>query len=306
MSGPVQIRRVAIIGFGEAGSIIGADLVKQGLDVATYDILLDSPGTRAAMLARAEAAGATPRDTHAEAVRGAELVISAVTASAAADVARESARHLQPAQLFLDINSVSPETKRGNARAVEASGADYVEAAVMAPVPPQRLKVPTLLGGRRAAELAEALNALGMNTSAVAEEIGTASAIKMCRSIMIKGLEALTVECVFAARRFGAEDAVLASLDKTFPGMGWTGKLPDYLVSRVAEHGRRRAAEMREVAQTQRDVGLEPLMAVATAARHDALVAAMAAAGIAYREPFSWRELADALASRNGTEGGER
>jgi 3-hydroxyisobutyrate dehydrogenase-like beta-hydroxyacid dehydrogenase len=293
----VQIRKVALIGFGEAGSIVGADLAKRGLDVATYDILLDSPGMRTAMLARAEAAGVTPCDTHADAVRGADLVVSAVTASAAADVAREAARRLRLAQIFLDINSVSPETKRGNARAVEASGADYVEAAVMAPVPPQRLKVPILLGGRRAAELAAALNALGMNMTAVAEEIGTASAIKMCRSIMIKGLEALTVECMFAARRFGAEDAVLASLDKTFPSMGWTGKLPDYLVSRVAEHGRRRAAEMREVAQTQRDVGLEPTMATATAARHDALVDAMAAAGLAYREPFAWRELADALAA---------
>jgi 3-hydroxyisobutyrate dehydrogenase-like beta-hydroxyacid dehydrogenase len=296
MSDLLTIRRVALIGFGEAGSILGADLASQGLDVATYDILLDSPATRAAMLERARAARVTPVDTHAGAVLGADLVVSAVTASAAAEVAAEAAEHLRAGQIFLDINSVSPETKRGSARAVEASGADYVEAAVMAPVPPQRLKVPALLGGRRAAALAGALNGLGMNTTAVAEEIGTASAIKMCRSIMIKGLEALTVECMFAARRFGAEDAVLASLDKTFPGMGWTGKLPDYLVSRVAEHGKRRAAEMREVAQTESDVGLAPTMASAAANRQDALVREMAAAGIAYREPFTWRELADALA----------
>ena len=297
MSEPPQIRRVALIGFGEAGAILGADVAKQGVSVSAYDILLDSPPMRSAMLERARTAGVAPCDTHAHAVSGTDLVISAVTAAAAADVAREAARHLRPGQVFLDINSVSPETKRGNAHAVEACGADYVEAAVMAPIPPQRLKVPILLGGRLAPALADALNRLGMNATAVAEEIGTASAIKMCRSIMIKGLEALTVECMFAARRFGAEDAVLASLDKTFPGMGWTGKLPDYLVSRVAEHGKRRAAEMREVAQTQRDVGLEPTMAAATSERHDALVNAMAAAGIAYREPFSWRELADALAA---------
>jgi hypothetical protein len=117
---------------------------------------------------------------------------------------------------------------------------------------------------------------------------------------MIKGLEALTVECLFAARRFGAEQAVLASLDKTFPHMGWKAELPDYLVSRVAEHGRRRAAEMREVARTLEDVGLPPLMASATAIRHDALVDAMAQAGIAYSADgkFSWRALADALARR--------
>ncbi len=296
MAEPLAIRKVALIGFGEAGSIFGADLAKQGIAVSAYDILFDSPQKRAAMLERAAAAGVAAADTHAGAVRGADLVISAVTASSSTDVAREAARWLGAGQLFLDINSVSPETKRANARIVEASGADYVEAAVMAPVPPLRLQVPMLLGGRKARALAEALNRLGCNATAVADAIGTASAIKMCRSIMIKGLEALTVECLFAARRFGAEDAVLASLDKTFPAMGWTGKLPDYLVSRVAEHGRRRAAEMREVAATLGDVGLAPLMASATAERQEWLVDAMARAGVGYAEPFSWRELADALA----------
>jgi 3-hydroxyisobutyrate dehydrogenase-like beta-hydroxyacid dehydrogenase len=169
----------------------------------------------------------------------------------------------------------------------------------MAPVPPQRLAVPMLLGGGEARALAAALQAFGMNATPVAEEIGTASAIKMCRSIMIKGLEALTVECMFAARRFGAEPAVLASLDKTFPHMGWMAELPDYLVSRVAEHGRRRAAEMREVAQTLQEVGLAPTMASATAERHDSLVRQMADAGMAYPTggTFSWRLLADALAA---------
>jgi hypothetical protein len=80
--------------------------------------------------------------------------------------------------------------------------------------------------------------------------------------------------------------------------MGWTGQLPDYLVSRVAEHGRRRAAEMREVARTLEDVGIEPTMALATAARQDWLIDAMASKGLIYSSlssPFSWRDLADDL-----------
>lgn len=299
MSDAPRLQRIALIGFGEVGTIFGRDLAQQGLALATYDILLDAPRSRPMMLERARGAMVSAVDTLADALRGADLVISAVTASAARDVARNAAPHLFPGQCFLDVNSVSPETKRGNARAVEASGAAYVEAAVMAPVPPQRLAVPMLLGGKRAQALAEALKGFGMNATAVAEEIGVASAIKMCRSIMIKGLEALTVECTFAARRFGAEQAVLASLDKTFPHMGWTGELPDYLVSRVAEHGRRRAAEMREVAQTLVEVGLAPTMASATAQRHDALVQQMTDAGLPYAADrrFSWRELADALAA---------
>jgi len=299
MSEPHRIERIALIGFGEVGTIFGRDLAQQGLAITTYDILLDAPAARPAMLERARGAAVRAADTLADAVRGADLVISAVTASSARDVARDAGGCLSPGQLFLDVNSVSPETKRGNARCVEAAGAAYVEAAVMAPVPPQRLAVPMLLGGRGARALADALNRYGMNATAVADEIGTASAIKMCRSIMIKGLEALTVECLFAARRFGAEQAVLASLDKTFPHMGWNTELPDYLVSRVAEHGRRRAAEMREVAQTLEEVGLPPLMARATARRHDALVQQMADAAIPYSTgtKFSWRALADALAA---------
>ncbi len=295
-----SIRRIALVGFGEVGAIFGEDLVRQGLEISTYDILLDAPKSRPAMLARVQAAGASARDSLAEAVEGAELVISAVTATSSRDVARNAAALLRAGQYFLDVNSVSPETKRGNARIVETAGASYVEAAVMAPVPPQRLAVPMLLGGRRAAALALALRTLGMNATVVAEEIGTASAIKMCRSIMIKGIEALVVESMFAARRFGAEDAVLASLDKTFPHMGWTAKLPDYLVSRVAEHGRRRAAEMREVALTLEEAGMPPTMANATAVRHDALVQQMADAGLRYPADgeFSWRALADALAAQ--------
>jgi 3-hydroxyisobutyrate dehydrogenase-like beta-hydroxyacid dehydrogenase len=154
-----------------------------------------------------------------------------------------------------------------------------------------------LLGGRRAAELAPVLQAIGMNATAISADIGVASAVKMCRSIVIKGLEALAVESMLAARRFGAEKEVLTSLQGTFPQMGWLEKLPDYLVSRVAEHGRRRAAEMREVAHTLEDVGMEPIMALATAARQDWVIDAMMAHGIQYPhgEPFSWRWLADAL-----------
>jgi len=285
------------VGFGEAGSILGADLAAAGREVVTYDILLDAPASRAAMLEKASHAGVRTADSFNAAVKNADLIISAVTANSSAAVAQSASKALEAGQIFLDINSCSPATKHSNSETVQRSGADYVEAAVMAPVPPQRLKVPMLLGGRRAAEVAPALNALGMNATFLSDEIGVASAVKMCRSVVIKGLEALAVESMLAARRFGAEKEVLASLQGTFPQMGWTDKLPDYLISRVAEHGRRRAAEMREVAHTLEDVGVAPMMALATAARQDWVIDAMKAHGVKYPhgEPFSWRWLADAL-----------
>jgi 3-hydroxyisobutyrate dehydrogenase-like beta-hydroxyacid dehydrogenase len=290
---------ICLVGFGEAGGILGTDLAQRGCALRSYDLLLDDPAQRERMLAKLAAAGVDPAFTLADALRGAKLVISAVTASSSQDVARAASPLLQAGQLFLDLNSVSPDTKRGNAELVEASGASYIEAAVMAPVPPQRLQVPLLLGGARAAELAPALTALGLNVTVVSPLIGVASAIKMCRSVMIKGLEALTVESLRTARHYGAEDAVLASLAASFPAMGWTAQQPDYLVSRVAQHGRRRAAELREVALTVAAAGIVPRMATAIAQAQDALVDEMLAAGVAYdpEGEFSWRSLADRLAT---------
>jgi 3-hydroxyisobutyrate dehydrogenase-like beta-hydroxyacid dehydrogenase len=293
-----KMQRIAFVGFGEAGGILGSELAKV-CEVRTYDILIATP-TRDALRAKAESARVTLSDTLEDAVTGVDIVVSAVTASAARQVAVGVARIIKPGQWFLDINSVSPETKRDNGRIIEAAGASYIEAAVMAPVPPQRIKVPMLLGGPHAKSVAEQLRLLGMNTTAVSDQIGVASAIKMCRSIMIKGLEALTVESMLAARRYGAEDAVLASLHATFPSLGFDADFPDYLISRVAEHGRRRAAEMREVAHTLEDVKIQPLMASATAKRQDELIDAMQAARYKYdaSQKFLWRDLADALAEQ--------
>ena len=283
--------RIALIGFGEAGGILGHDLAAQGLAVRAYDRLGD------ALRAKATASGVALFHTAAEAIAGADLIISAVTAGSALGVAEQVATLIAPGQVFMDINSVAPNTKRSACAAITAAGGSYLDAAVMAPVPPQRLQTPMLLGGERAEEVAGWLAPLGFNVRVVAEEVGVASAIKMCRSVMIKGLEALTTECLSTARQYGAEDAVLASLHKSFPSMGWDAELPHYLISRVAEHGRRRAEEMEEVAKTAADVGVAPNMSLAIVATQRGLVERMAAQGMTYADtvPFDWTRLVDAL-----------
>jgi 3-hydroxyisobutyrate dehydrogenase-like beta-hydroxyacid dehydrogenase len=295
------ITRIALIGFGEAGGILGHDLAARRLEVNAWDILFDSPAAREAMLAKSRAAKVCPAKNLADAVTNADLVISAVTAASALEVAVETAPLLRAGQLYLDINSVSPATKQEMARRFEKSSAHFVEAAVMAAFPPLRLKAPMLLGGPHATAAAPRLAAIGLTVSVADDRVGIASAVKMCRSVVIKGLEALAVESMFAARRYGAEDAVLKSLAATFPEMGWQEKLPDYLISRAAEHGKRRAAEMREAAQAVRDAGRNPHMASATAELQDALVKeiaerlASAPEANDFGKGFSWRKLADAL-----------
>ncbi|OLL32393.1 6-phosphogluconate dehydrogenase [Burkholderia sp. SRS-W-2-2016] len=287
-----ELTRIALIGFGEAGGLLGAGLAAQRVQVAMFDLRRD------VLREKANAAGVRVADTLQSALEHAQLVISAVPADADFEVAQAAARHLQPQQIYLDINSVSPATKQHAQACIEAAGAQYVEAAVMAPVPPYGLAVPMLLGGASAAHLAPRLNALGFNSRAVSEKIGVASAAKMCRSVMIKGIEALTVECLRAARHYDAESIVLESLAETFGKMRGDAGVPGYLVSRVAEHGRRRAAEMREVSQTLREAGVTPFMSDACARLQDSVVDAMEAGGIDYgtlATPFDWQSFFDSL-----------
>jgi 3-hydroxyisobutyrate dehydrogenase-like beta-hydroxyacid dehydrogenase len=294
-SSPPGALAITLIGYGEVGQIFGAQLAAvHGVNVTAHDILLDQPQARAAMEAIARVAGMALAARLEDAVANADVVISAVTASAAAEVARQTSALLRPGQFFVDLNSISPRAKQQSAALFAARGAAYVEAAVMASVPPYGLRVPILLGGPDAAALQALMAPAGMAMTLHSSAIGAASAIKMCRSVIIKGLEALTVESMLCARHYGVEDEVLASLDETFPSMDWQ-KQADYLVSRVVQHGRRRAAEVREVAHTVQDVGLAPLMATAIALRQDWL-ADQVDAGTVARGEKEWRKVADAIA----------
>jgi 3-hydroxyisobutyrate dehydrogenase-like beta-hydroxyacid dehydrogenase len=170
----------------------------------------------------------------------------------------------------------------------------------MTSIPPYRIKVPLLLGGASAAELAPLINGLGFAAQVASDRLGVASATKMCRSVMIKGLEAMVIESFTAARHYGVEDAVVASLYETFPGIDWE-KQAAYFFQRVIEHGRRRSEEVREVAETVREAGLTPWSASGTAERQ-AFMADLADAGVFgakgsrdFARSPDWRKEADRI-----------
>jgi 3-hydroxyisobutyrate dehydrogenase-like beta-hydroxyacid dehydrogenase len=258
--------RIGLVGYGEVGRILAEDLRAQGVAIFVYDLKLDRTDTAAPLRAHAGAHGVELVGAPAALAAAADLVVSAVTASQAVAVAEACAPGLRPGSWFLDFNSASPGAKQRAAAIVDAAGARYVEGAVMTSVPPHRIRVPLLLGGPHAAALEPRLNALGFAAKAGSETLGVVSATKMCRSVMIKGLEAMVIESLTAARRYGVEDAVLASLRETFPGIDWD-KQGAYFFQRAIEHGRRRAEEMHEVARTVREAGLEPWSAAGTAER---------------------------------------
>ncbi|MCM2253070.1 MAG: DUF1932 domain-containing protein [Ramlibacter sp.] len=293
----MQLRNIGLLGYGEVGKIFAAGLKGQpGVSsLGAWDLKFAEPQTRQAETAHAGAAGIAAHASLAALCAASDLVISAVTASNTLVAAREAAAHMAPGCVFLDLNSASPGTKQEAAAAIERAGARYVEAGVMTSVPPYGIRVPMLLGGPCAAELAAVLARWGMDAKPVSDRLGVASAIKMCRSVMIKGLEALVIESYAAARSYGVEDHVLPTLAETFPSIDWAGQ-GAYFFSRVVQHGKRRAEEMREAANTVREAGFEPFMAAATADKQQ-WVADEAARGVFANiaKDARWQEYADRL-----------
>ena len=294
--------QVALIGYGEVGRILAEDLRQAGVVVSACDVKLDA-GHGEALREHAAAHDVVLAASHALAVHGVDLVVSAVTASQAVVMTEATAPSLKRGAFFLDFNSASPGAKQRAARVVTAAGGRYVEGAVMTSVPPYRIKVPLLLGGPDAAALAPLLAELGFAAKVASPKLGVASATKMCRSVMIKGLEAMVIEAFTTARHYGVEDDVIASLQETFPGIDWE-KQGAYLFQRVIEHGRRRSEEVREVAVTVREAGLEPWSAAGTAERQ-AWVADLVDAGVFgekgtkdFARSADWRTEADRILAR--------
>jgi len=203
-----------------------------------------------------------------ELAESAGIIFSTVTCARAREAAEQTAPYLKPHHLYVDLNSVSPALKQEIEHVISGAGAGFVEAAVMSPVPPNGHRSPMLLGGKAAAAFAELMTPFEMRLQVISERVGTAAATKMFRSIIVKGLEALMLECVLAAAPYGADERVFSSLSESFPGIDWQ-RLADYMVSRVVIHGARRAREMEEVAETLQSLGIEPIMADAAARRQD-------------------------------------
>lgn len=261
--------QTAFIGFGEASSAFVAGWgVARPATIRAYDIKTETAPSRDAMYARYKDHQVDGAETVQEALAGSAMVFSLVTADQSLAAAEAAAAHIEAGTLWLDCNSCAPDTKGKAADAIEAAGGHYVDVAVMAPVHPQRHLVPLLVSGPHAAAAAAALRLLGMRPEIAGPSVGQASSIKMLRSVMIKGLEALTAECFLAARRAGVEAPVLASLEASDPDIDWLARSSRNL-ERMVLHGTRRAAEMHEVAATVAGLGLNAGMSSATAGWQD-------------------------------------
>jgi len=258
--------RLCFIGFGEAGQAIASGLREAGVaSIAAWDILF--PRDEGAALKQAgEKIGARLATSAADAVANSDIIVAAVMAASSLEAAQSVAPHISGNPYYLDINSVSPGRKKETARLLDGT-ARYVDVAILAPIHPKRHRTPLLLAGPHAqAVLPLLVDELEMQGVIASDEVGAAAALKMIRSVMIKGIEALTAECFLAAQRAGITDEVAASLNNNYPTLDWP-KVIAYNLERMASHGIRRADEMEQVAVTLSELGIAPLMTQATVAR---------------------------------------
>jgi len=281
---------MGFVGFGEAGYHLAKGLRQAGIEhIAAYDIRVTDT-----IRERASATQTVLLASNFELAAASDIVFSTVTANQAGAAAAATAPHLRARHLYADLNSVSPGLKQSIAKTIEESGARFVEVAVMSAVPPHGHKVPMLTGGVAAPEFAQRLTPFGMVIEVGAARVGSAAATKMCRSVMIKGIEALLTECVLGATRYGADERVFSSLGESLPGIDWA-KLATYMVGRVVMHGERRAREMEEVAETLRSAGVEPIMAEATVRRMDWSAQMGLKARFGGKDPATYREFAEVV-----------
>jgi len=256
---------ISFIGFGEAGQAIASGLREGGIEqIVAWDILFPvAEGVK--LKAAGEKMGVRLAHSAAGAVAQADMIISAVTAASSYEAAESVAPHLSGNPYYLDINSVSPGRKQATAKLLDGR-ARYIDVAVIAPIHPKRHRTPLLIAGPHAEAAAPLLQELDMQLKVVGPETGAAAAIKMIRSVMIKGIEALTLECFLAAQRADIVDAVADSMKNNYPGIDFK-QVADYNIERMANHGERRAAEMEESCATLRELGLDPLMTECTVKR---------------------------------------
>ena len=286
-----MLDRIGFIGFGEAGYHLAKGLRGAGL-ARTFAYDIDN-GER--IRCRAGETQTVLLESNGALAAACDVILCAVTADQALNAAEQTASHLSPRHFYVDLNSVSPQMKQKIGAAVSNAGARFVEAAMMAPVPPHGHKVPMLLGGEAALGFVEMLAPFGVRMEVIStDQIGRAAAVKMFRSIVYKGLEALIFECVLGASRYGAETRVFASLNESFPGVDFE-KLANYMIGRVVVHGERRAREMEEVAATLREIGIDPMMAEATARRMDWAADLGLKSRFAGEFPKTYQEVLDAI-----------
>lgn len=248
-----RVGRIAVLGLGEAGALIAADLAAAGVEVRGYDPAgVPTPE------------GVKRHDAARDAVEGVDVVLAVTSAAHAAAALRDTVAAMPRGAVYADLSTAAPAVQRELAAEAGAAGVGFVDVALMAPVPGTGLRTPALASGPAAADFVAAMVAFGMPVEHGGDEAGLATTRKLLRSIVMKGLAAIVVESLQAAEAAGL---AVETWDNVAQQLAEADEaLVRRLVSGTRRHAARRVEEMDATAAMLADLGIEATMTDATAA----------------------------------------
>jgi len=287
--------KVGFIGYGEAAYNISLGLGGEGLTgIRANDAMMDHEVMGKQVHSRAEEAGVTLIASAKEVAQWADIIFAAVPSSFTMDVCEEIKDCLGPDKLYVDVSASTPATKEAIWEAIKDTGVLFADAAMLGSLPKDKHKVPITASGNGAAKFQELMTPYGMKITLAGEKAGSASAIKLVRSIFMKGIASLMIEMLQAADAYGVSDEVVASVSKSMDNIPFTSHL-DRLVTGSALHCVRRAAELKGSIAMLSEAELSPEMTVATKHRLEALESYEFAKRYVDHKPAGWQEIIEAI-----------
>lgn len=286
---------IGFIGYGEAAFNISLGLGQEGLSgIRATDAMMDHPVMGVQVHDRAKQAGVALVSSAAEVAQWADVLFAAVPSSFTLDVCREVKDCLRPGQLYIDVSASTPATKEAIWDLIGGTGVLFVDAAMLGSLPKDKHQVPITASGNGASKFREVMAPHGMKITLAGEKAGAASAIKLVRSIFMKGIASLMIEMLQAADAYGVSDEVVSSISKSMDGIPFTSHL-DRLVTGSALHCTRRAAELKGSIAMLSEAELSPEMTTAAKHRLEALEPYEFAKKYVEKKPGGWQEIIQAI-----------
>ena len=286
---------IGFIGYGEAAFNITLGLKGEGVTgIRANDAMMNHEVMGKQVHSRAEQADVTLIESSKEIAKWADIVFAAVPSSFTMDVCNEIKDCLRPGQLYVDVSASTPATKIAIWEAVKDTGVLFVDAAMLGSLPKDKHKVPITASGNGAEKFQELMTPYGMKITLAGEKAGSASAIKLVRSIFMKGIATLMIEMLQGADAYDVTDEVVASISKSMDGIAFTSHL-DRLVTGSALHCKRRAAEMKGSIAMLEEEGLAADMTIATKHRLEALEPYNFAERYVDSKPAGYQEIIEAI-----------
>lgn len=287
--------KTGFIGYGEAAYNISLGLGQEGITgIVAYDAMAGDPVMGKLVKTRAEEAKVVLKETAGEIAAECDIIFAAVPSSYTLDVCEAVRDSLNSHKIYVDVSASTPAVKEKIWDAIKETGVLFVDAAMLGSLPKDRHQVPITASGNGAASFKEKMEPFGMKITTVGEKAGAASAIKLIRSIYMKGIASLMIEMAQAADAYGVAEEVISSISKSMDQIPFTSHL-DRLVTGSAIHCHRRAAELKGSIDMLKECGLGSEMTAAAKEKLESLEPYRFAELFVEKKPEGWKDIIDIL-----------